>query len=74
MNIKKIIKENGMTATFVAKKMGIPVRRLNYTINEIPTYTNIETLRKIASVIGCKVGDFFIDEMTTSKLSLKDKD
>lgn len=71
MDIKRIIKENGMTATSVAEKMGITKGGLSQIINGSP---NVNTLRTIADAIGCKVGDFFLDEITINKLSEKPQD
>lgn len=71
MDIKKIIKENGMTATNVAERMGITKGAMSQIINGSP---NVGTLRKIADIVGCKVGDFFLDELTISSLPSKPQD
>lgn len=42
------------------KKMGITRVTLAQNLSRNPT---VGTLQKIADVIGCKVGDFFIDDM-----------
>ena len=63
MNIKKIIKEHGYTLERIAnewKPKPITKGSLSKSINNNPT---ISTLQGIADVIGCKVGDFFADEM-----------
>lgn len=62
MEIKKIIKEKGLTINQVADLMGRNRVTLFQTISGNPT---VETLEKIANVIGCKVGDFFRDEKTS---------
>lgn len=60
MEVKTIIKQKGFTMEGVAKKMGITRVTLAQNLSRNPT---IGTLQKIADVIGCKVGDFFIDEV-----------
>ena len=70
MDIKSIIKAQGYTIERIAaeweSKNGKPITRgaLSPSINKNPT---VETLQKIANVIGCKVGDFFSDEINSSK-------
>lgn len=69
MDIKTVIKAHGYTIERVAneweEKNGKSITKgaLSQSINKNPT---IETLQKIANVIGCKVGDFFLDEMDNS--------
>lgn len=60
MDIKKVIKERGYTINQVADMMGKNRVTLFQTISRNPT---VETLQKIADAIGCKVGDFFRDEI-----------
>lgn len=60
MEVKTVIKQNGFTMEAVAKKMGITRVTLAQNLSRNPT---VGTLQKIADVIGCKVGDFFIDDM-----------
>ncbi|UVV78015.1 helix-turn-helix domain-containing protein [Bacteroides fragilis] len=55
-----MIKQKGFTMEAVAKKMGITRVTLAQNLSRNPT---VGTLQKIADVIGCKVGDFFIDDM-----------
>lgn len=61
MDIKSIIKAHGYTIERIAAeweiKNGKPITRgaLSQSINKNPT---VETLQKIANVIGCSVGDF----------------
>ena len=60
MEVKTVIKQKGFTMEAVAKKMGITRVTLAQNLSRNPT---VGTLQKIADVIGCKVGDFFIDDM-----------
>lgn len=62
MDVKNIIKEKGWTQERVAKEMGITRVTLSQSLSGNPT---VNTLRRIADVIGCSVGDFFRDEMNT---------
>ena len=62
MDISKTIKEFGYTQEQVAKKLGITRIGLTKSLNGNPT---IGTLKKVADIIGCKVGDFFRDEITS---------
>ena len=65
VNIKTVIKKHGYTLERVANEWesvngkSITKGALSQSINKNPT---VETLQKIANVIGCKVGDFFADE------------
>lgn len=65
MNIKAVIKAHGYTIERIANewesKNGKSITKgaLSQSINNNPT---VDTLQKIANVIGCKVGDFFFDE------------
>ncbi len=67
MDIKGVIKAHNYTLIEVATKMGISKGAISQIVNGSP---NIKTLRTIADIIGCKVGDFFVDEMTDSKEKL----
>lgn len=60
MEVKTVIKQKGFTMEAVAKEMGITRVTLAQNLSRNPT---VGTLQKIADVIGCKVGDFFIDDM-----------
>ena len=60
MRIKETIKEKGYTIEQVAKKMGITRVTLSQNISGNPSYS---TMKRIADVIGCNVGDFFSDEV-----------
>ena len=66
MDIKGVIKAHGYTLIDVADKMGITKGGISQIVNGSP---NVKTLRAIAEIIGCKVGDFFTDEMTEEKVS-----
>ena len=61
MDIKSVAKAHGYTVVQVAQKMGISKGGLSQSINGNPTITS---LRAVADAIGCKVGDFFTDEMS----------
>ncbi len=66
MDIKTVIKARGYTIERIANewesKNGKPITKgaLSQSINKNPT---VETLQRIANVIGCNVGDFFADEL-----------
>ena len=61
MDIKGVIKAHGYTLIDVANKMEITKGGISQIVNGSP---NVKTLRTIAKIVGCKVGDFFTDEMT----------
>ena len=61
MDIKGVVKAHGFTLVDVADKMGITKGGISQIVNGTP---NVKTLRTIADIVGCKVGDFFTDEMT----------
>ena len=63
MDIKGVIKEHGFTLVQVAQKMEISKGGISQIVNGTP---NVKTLRTIAEIVGCKVGDFFADEMSES--------
>lgn len=68
MNIKDVIKKRGFTLEQVAAQMpnsrtngtGISKQTMTQVVNGNP---QISTLRNIANIIGCSVGEFFIDEI-----------
>ncbi|MCR4764836.1 MAG: helix-turn-helix domain-containing protein [Bacteroidaceae bacterium] len=68
MDIKGVIREHGLTMLEVANRMGITNGALSQAVNGSP---NVKTLQAIADVVGCKVGDFFKDEMTESAPTFK---
>lgn len=59
MNVKKVIKEKGFTIEKVAEILGVNRVTLTRSLDNNPT---VGTLRRVADAIGCKVGDFFLDE------------
>ena len=61
MDIKSVAKSHGLTMVQVAEKLEISKGGLSQLINGNPT---INSLRSIADAIGCRVGDFFTDEMS----------
>ena len=61
MDIKGVIKAHGYTLIDVANKMEITKGGISQIVNGSP---NVKTLRTIADIVGCKIGDFFTDEMT----------
>ena len=60
MDVKAVIKEKGWTIERVAAEMGITRVTLSQNLSRNPT---VNTLQRIADVIGCNVGDFFRDEI-----------
>lgn len=68
MNIKDVIKKRGFTLEQVAAQMpnsrtngtGISKQTMTQVVNGNP---QISTLRSIANIIGCSVGEFFMDEI-----------
>lgn len=67
MDVKSIIKEKGFTIEQVAKEMGITRFTFTQNLGRNPT---MKTLQRIADVLGCKVGDFFKDEIEPTKPTL----
>lgn len=65
MNIQAVIKEKGFTQNEVAERLGVTKSSFSQTVHN--ENTSIKMMRKIADVIGCKVGDFFRDELTESQ-------
>lgn len=66
MDIKKVIKAHGYTLTQVAALMGVTRVTLCQTITGNPT---INTLYRIADVIGCDVAEFFSEQHKTNKIT-----
>lgn len=60
MDIKSIIKQKGLTMEEVAERMGVSRVTLSQTLSGNPT---MSTLQRIADALGCKVGEFFLDEL-----------
>ena len=63
MDIKRAIKANGLTVKEVAERMGITPVGLSQHINGNPS---VEVLERIATAIGCNVGDFFPPQPTNT--------
>ena len=61
MDVKSVIRKKGYTFEQVAEKMGITRITLTQNLGRNPT---INTLQHVADAIGCKVGDFFVDEVS----------
>lgn len=61
MDVKSVIRKKGYTFEQVAEKMGITRITLTQNLGRNPT---INTLQRVADAIGCKVGDFFVDEVS----------
>lgn len=62
MDIKATIKKRGFTMIQVAEALGITKGAFSQILSRDSVTT--KNLEKIASVIGCKVWDFFADEMS----------
>lgn len=63
MRFKETLEKYGITQMELADRLGInrvSVSRLLSEKNDI----RLSTIEKIANAIGCKVGDFFEDEMS----------
>lgn len=60
MDVKGIIRKKGYTIEQVAELIGVTRITLTQNLGRNPT---INTLQRIADAIGCKVGDFFLDEI-----------
>ncbi|MBO5399142.1 MAG: helix-turn-helix transcriptional regulator [Alistipes sp.] len=56
MDIKRVIKQRGLTVKEVAARMGIAKEGLSVHINGNPS---VQVLERIADAVGCEVGDFF---------------
>lgn len=62
MQIKKVIKEHGLTMVEVARRMGVNKGTLSNTIRNENML--VSTLCKIAQAVGCSISEFFADEET----------
>lgn len=56
LNIKKVIKDRGLTVQEVADNMGITRIGLSQHINGNPS---VEVLERIAKAIGCDISELF---------------
>ena len=65
MNILKVIQRHGMTAEKVATQMGITKGALSQRMNV--NYPTMNTLKAIADILGCRIGEFFEDEVMEQK-------
>lgn len=59
LDIKRAIKESGLTQREVAERLGITLTSLNQIMTGNPTHAK---LRQVADVIGIDVVDLFFDE------------
>ncbi len=64
MDIQSIIKEKGFTQNQVAEALGVSKSSLSQSVHN--DNTSVKMMKRIAEVIGCKVGDFFRDELDAS--------
>lgn len=60
MQISKVIKEHGLSMSEVARRMGISKGTLSNTICNGNML--VDTMRRIATAVGCNVSEFFADE------------
>lgn len=56
LNIKRVLKERGLTAMQIAERMGITNVALSQHMNGNPS---VQTLERIAKAIGCDVAELF---------------
>lgn len=61
MDIKNVIKKHGFKQVDIANALGVTKGALNQAVHN--ENVSINMLRKIASVIGCSVAEFFEDEV-----------
>lgn len=61
MDIQAVIKAKGFTQNQVAEALGVTKSSLSQSVHN--DNTSIKMMKRIADVIGCKVGDFFRDEI-----------
>ena len=69
MDIKSTIQAKGFTLAYVADKLGVSKGSFS---SQIKGNVTINTMRKIATIIGCSVTDFFADE--TAEVDAPDVD
>lgn len=56
MDIKRVMKEHGVSGKDLAERLGVTTVTVSNHLNGNPS---VEVLERIAAAIGCKVGDFF---------------
>lgn len=56
LNIKRVLKERGLTAMQIAERMGVTNVALSQHMNGNPS---VQTLERIAQAIGCDVAELF---------------
>ncbi|MDR2936130.1 MAG: helix-turn-helix transcriptional regulator [Rikenellaceae bacterium] len=56
MDIKRVMKTHGVSGKDLAERMGVTTVTVSNHINGNPS---VEILERIATAIGCQVGDFF---------------
>lgn len=59
--IKERREKKKMTQQALADKAGVSRQIISRLENEEGVITTTDTLKKIASALGCKVGDIFLD-------------
>lgn len=65
MQISKVIKEHGLSMSEVARRMGISKGTLSNTICNGNML--VDTMRRIATAVGCNISEFFADEDTPNE-------
>lgn len=65
MDIQKVIRERGFSQNQVADALGVTKSSLSQSVHN--DNTSVKMMRRIADIIGCRVGDFFADEMTVEE-------
>jgi len=56
--LKQILKEKGITQTYVANKIGMSIKNFNYVVNG-RVALKLDIAKKIADVLGISLEDFF---------------
>ena len=56
--LKQILKEKGITQTYVANKIGMSIKNFNYVVNG-RVALKLDIAKKIADVLGITLEDFF---------------
>ena len=64
--IRKARREKGLSAEFVASKLKKPITKQAFTKNERSGNFSYETVKEIASIIGCEMDDFLTLKSTKS--------